>query len=303
LAKDIRKMNARTLWKVSLHGGHTGTYCEHATGTLAEAIEKAIAFGYDTFGFSEHAPRLGEHLLYDEEAEMGWDVAKLQDDFQAYATDLPPLIEQYADKIHILRGFECEVVPDDQYVEIMSDLKERHSFDYMVGSVHHIHEIPLDGPAELFEKILTQFGGDIEALAIHYYQAVGAMIQNLKPDVVAHLDLIKKNAPEVELVDTTEIRKAIENTLEVAHLNDCILDCNTAGIRKNLGGPYPAQWIVEKAHSMGIPFCFGDDSHSADQVGAGIVEARKYLMELGVDSITGLRKIDAVITKTKIPLD
>jgi histidinol-phosphatase (PHP family) len=296
-------MNSRTPWKISLHGGHTGLYCDHATGTLEEAVEKAIEFGYDTFGFSEHAPRLAEHLLYDEEVALGWDVAKLQDDFDAYARDLPPLIERYANDIHILRGFECEAVPDNQYVEIMLDLRKRYAFDYMVGSVHHIHEISLDGPVELFEKILARFNGDLEAVAIHYYQAVGAMVQQLKPEVVGHLDLVKKNAPTLESVDTPAIRKTVESTLEIIRQHESILDCNTAGIRKSLGGPYPAPWIVEKAHSMGIPFCFGDDSHSPDQVGSGIAEARMYLKELDIGTITGLRKIDGVVVKAEVPLD
>jgi len=295
-------MSTRIPWKISLHGGHTGTYCDHATGTLSEVIEKAISFGYDIFGFSEHAPRIGDNLLYDEEIAMGWNVEKLEKDFEAYANDLPPLIEEYADRIQLLRGFECENVPDDGFVEIMSELKTKYHFDYMVGSVHFINEISLDGPAHLFRRILEQFDGNLEAVAIHYYDAVGKMVQTLKPEVIAHLDLIKKNAPTLESVDTPAIRKSIEHTLEIIRQCDGILDCNTAGIRKKLGGPYPSPWIVKKAHDMGIPFCFGDDSHSPQEVGEGIAAARKYLLELGVDTIAGLEKNDGVVMQKKIAL-
>ena len=47
-------------WKTSLHGGHSGEFCEHASATLRELLEAAVEFGFDTFGVSEHAPRVEE---------------------------------------------------------------------------------------------------------------------------------------------------------------------------------------------------------------------------------------------------
>ncbi|HEX6202492.1 MAG TPA: histidinol phosphatase, partial [Thermoanaerobaculia bacterium] len=51
-------------WRVSLHGGHSGEFCDHATGTLAEVLEAAVAAGYAIFGVSEHAPRSDPRFLY-----------------------------------------------------------------------------------------------------------------------------------------------------------------------------------------------------------------------------------------------
>jgi hypothetical protein len=44
-------------------------------GTLRDLLEAAVAFGYHTFGVSEHAPRGAERFLYEEEQKRGWDVA------------------------------------------------------------------------------------------------------------------------------------------------------------------------------------------------------------------------------------
>jgi hypothetical protein len=33
---------------VSLHGGHSREYCDHARSTLREILEAAVACGYDT---------------------------------------------------------------------------------------------------------------------------------------------------------------------------------------------------------------------------------------------------------------
>ena len=51
---------------------HSGDYCDHAEGRLRDLLDAAVAFGYHTFGVSEHVPRFGAQYLYDKEKEMGW---------------------------------------------------------------------------------------------------------------------------------------------------------------------------------------------------------------------------------------
>lgn len=286
---------------VSLHGGHSGAYCDHASGTLEETLDAAVAAGYRTFGVSEHAPRMGDHLLYEEERAMGWDVARLEANFEAYVRDLADVVPAYEDRLEVLRGFECEVVPAEGYRDIMLGLRERFDFEYMIGSIHHIDEIIIDGPPELFAKAVEAKGG-VEALALAYYRTLAEMIEALRPEVVGHFDLIRRNAPSREAVETPAIREAAVEALEAASANGCILDLNTAGYRKGLGGPYPAPWLVNRAQEMGLGFCFGDDSHAPDQVGAGIEEARKYLLELGVEHITTLTREDGRIVKKVVSL-
>lgn len=288
-------------WMVSLHGGHSGSYCDHAAGTLREVLNAAVAKGFQSYGVSEHAPREAENLLYPEEVEMGWDVAKLISDFERYAHDITALAEEFADRLSILKGLEAEAAPRAGYVEIMLGYKRRFDFDYMVGSVHYLEDISIDGPQEMFDQALESHGG-LERLCVSYYRAVAEMVENLRPEVVAHLDLVRKNAPSNESVEVVGIREAARATLDVIREHGCILDLNTAGYRKGLGSPYPASWLVHEAHTMGIPFCFGDDSHGPEQVGAGIDGARNYLLENGVDTITTLVKADGEITKQTLSL-
>ena len=51
-------------YRVSLHGGHSGEFCNHAEGALRDTIEAAIAFGYHTFEVSEHARRDEARFLH-----------------------------------------------------------------------------------------------------------------------------------------------------------------------------------------------------------------------------------------------
>ncbi|MDQ1255641.1 MAG: histidinol-phosphatase family, partial [Candidatus Hydrogenedentes bacterium] len=267
----------RAPWKVSLHGGHTGEFCDHAHGTLREIVEAAVAFGYHTYGLAEHVARTEARFLYPEELEMGWDIVKIQRDFEAYAHAARQLATEFADRIEIFCGFEADNIPATGYVELTRDFRERYAFDYIVASNHYVDEILIDGHESSFARALDKYGA-LEPLVLRYYESLAEMVTALKPEVVGHFDVIRKRALPYGDCDTPAIRRAAESALEAVRGAGCILDLNTAAYRKGLGTPFPAPWVVLKAHAMGIPFCFGDDSHAPDQVGAGVARAREYLL-------------------------
>jgi histidinol-phosphatase (PHP family) len=165
--------------------------------------------------------------------------------------------------------------------------------------VHYVDEIQIDGDRAEFDRVVAKEGG-LDALAVRYYEMVADMVEDLSPDVVGHLDLVRRNAGPTAELDTPHIRAAADKALEVIRRHESILDLNTAGYRKGLGGPYPAPWLVQRAHSLGIGFCFGDDSHGPAQVGAGINEAREYLLANGVPEVAVLtRENGAVVRRTR----
>ncbi len=291
----------REPWKVSLHGGHSRLYCDHAKHTLEETLEAAVAAGYHTFGVSEHAPRLGTQFLYPSEIEMGWNVAKIAADFERYAREVHEIADRFEGRITVLRGFETEAVPYAAYREIMQSFRSRFHFDYVVGSVHHVEDIQIDGTPEEFERAVEKFGG-LEPLAVRYYEQVAELVSALKPEVVGHLDLIRRNAPRDAVLESPAIIGAARRALEAVRESNAILDLNTAGWRKGLGAPYPAPWLLRRAHEMGIGFCFGDDSHSIEDVGAGIPEARAYLLENGVKTVTVLTREEGTVVKKTLSL-
>ncbi len=288
-------------WKVSLHGGHSGAFCDHAEGTLRQILEAAVSQKMSVFGITEHAPRLAERFLYAREIELGWDVPKLERDFRAYRSALDPLVREFSPLLQVLKGFEAEVVPSSTYADVMRRYRSDMGFDYMVGSVHFVGEIIIDSEPEDFERALNRAGG-LEALATRYYQEVARMVEALRPEVVGHLDLVRKNGRHYGPLDTPPIRRSAREALEVIRRHGSILDLNTAGYRKNLGCPYPEPWLLRQAHEMGIGVCFGDDSHGPDQVGAGIEEARLYLLDHGISEIRTLAKEGGRVVRRSISL-
>jgi histidinol-phosphatase (PHP family) len=297
----VNGATTKDLWRVSLHGGHSGAYCDHATGSLAAVLEAAVEAGYHTFGVSEHAPRVESRFLYPEEVEAGYDVGRLESEFKAYVHEVKELASAYKGRLCVLCGFEAEVVPDNRYVEVMLGYRERYGFDYMVGSVHYVREVQIDWHKEMFTRAIETCGG-LEAMCVAYYEAVAQMVVELRPEVVGHLDLVRKNAGPFGPVDTPRVRSAASETLEVIRAHDCILDLNTAGYRKGLGSPYLAPWLVERAAAMGIGFCFGDDSHGPHQVGLDLDRSRRYLLNNGVTTVTVLTRDKAEVVKRVVPL-
>ncbi len=289
------------LWYVSLHGGHTGEFCDHGTSTLRAVLEAAVSKGFSVYGVAEHAARVEERFLYPNERRLGWTIEKVQEDFERYAKAIFDLAEEFDGRLTVLRGMEAEVVPTACYAELMLGYRERFGFDYMVGSVHYVDEMSVDDTPELFEQAMEAHGG-LEPLAIRYYETLAAMVEALRPDVVGHFDVIRKLGWKYGDVATPAIRRAAGDALDIVRQQGCILDLNTGGYRKELGTPYPDVWVVERAREMGIPFALGDDSHGPDEVGDGFERGRQYLLENGVTTVTVLQRAGDVITRETVPL-
>jgi histidinol-phosphatase (PHP family) len=262
-------------------------------------VEAAIIAGYRVFGFTEHAPRYHDRYLYAEEVEQGWDLQTLHDQFRRYALHLDSLIEKFQDRIEILRGFEAEIVPPEDYPERMQDLRAQLPFDYIVGSVHYVNDIIIDYTPELFQKAVNRAGG-LEQLQVQYYQHLRDMVDALRPEVIGHFDLIRRFAGPI--VPSKVVLAAAREALEAAAAQRCILDVNTGAYRKGLEHPYPAPEFVKLARDLNIPFCFGDDSHRPSEVGAGIDAARHYLLSLGVREVSCLRRTDGPLVQQRIAL-
>ena len=288
-------------WKVSLHGGHSGEFCEHAVGTLRQTVEAAVASGFSVLGLTEHAPRTEPRFLYASERAKGYSVERLKQEFEGYAETSRELQEEFRERLPILRGFETEVVPSSSFGPAMRALRAQHRFDYTVGSVHHVGEIPIDVSADLLGEAVVGCGG-FDPFMERYFELVREMGEELRPAGVAHLDLPKLHAPVGAEIPTARVRRAAQKTVDAIRRRECILDLNTAAWRKGLPEPFPSSWLIDLANDAGVPFCFGDDSHGPAQVGFAMERARQYLLAHGTSSVTCLEARDGSLTRREIPL-
>lgn len=272
----------------SYHGGHSGEFCAHAKSTLEGVVDAAIARGFTHYGLSEHCPRYRPQDLYPGEEHLGVD--GLAAAFDAYVARAFALRDARAEEIELLIGFETETLPPEQWLEAMAQLRSAHPFDYIVGSVHDICGRWLDfSPADT--ATLTDDLGGPEALHIAYFDAVTNMVEKLRPDVVAHLDLVRKYEA-ADFSFSPHVLRSIEKTLEAIRASGGILDVNCAAFRNGYGPVYPLPQILERARAMGIRVTLGDDSHGVETVGIGLEQSLAAIAAAGYKSVAYLTRAD-----------
>ncbi len=281
----------------SFHGGHSGEFCRHANGSLAEVLESACERGFNVYGVSEHAPRLRHEDLYPDEQDLTpADLARI---FSAYIDRARVLQGELEGRLEVLVGFETEMVPPEGWLEGMNELR-RAPFDYTIGSVHHVGDMPIDMTEERTLHAAEQVGG-ISALHCAYFKQLAEMVSEFRPTVVGHFDLIRKFSggnPSFDERTWLEIERALEAVRE----SGALLDVNAAPPRRGLGPPYPLGAILERARQLDVGVTLGDDSHGPADVGVGLHACLEAIAAAGYREVHCLRRRDGATAADPIPL-
>ena len=154
--------------------------------TLQEMASAACAQGLTTLGFTGHSytQRDREYCMSPSRTAQ-------------YKATIAKLKTEYKGKVDILCGIEWDILSEDK----------RAGYDYWIGSAHHLYgkntgkyyEIDFR-PQDLHDCIYDDFDGDPLA-AVEAYFAEVEKVAAMKPDILAHIDLIKKLNAEGEFFD------------------------------------------------------------------------------------------------------
>lgn len=266
----------------SYHGGHSGSFCAHARDELEAVVERAARAGFTHYGLSEHAPRDRERDLYPEERERSLTPRDLAATFEAYAREAERLREAYAGRLELLVGFETERLPPERWVERMSALRAEGPFEYVVGSVHDVDGTWIDLDPGTTQELQGRLGGR-EALEVRYFEALAELVERVRPEVVGHVDLVRRFDPPGGGLTSAGLAAA-EEVLGAARRVGAALDVNSGALRR--GGPlYPCAELLARARAMDLPVTLGDDSHGVDQVGAGLEAALEAISRAGYERV------------------
>ena len=128
---------------VSVHGAHSRQFCSHATDYLEEIVLEYIQQGFKWVGITEHMPALSDDFLPPEEEAAGLNAYTDQLRFERYFETARALQNKYRDQIDLYVGFETDFWTG--YLDYCEQLVEKHRPDYIVGSVHQLHDYLIDG--------------------------------------------------------------------------------------------------------------------------------------------------------------
>jgi histidinol-phosphatase (PHP family) len=212
-------------------------------------IETAIEKRMEVFGLSEHMPRHNEDL-YPEEIEMGLTYEKLEAIHRTFFKEAKWMRERYKSQIRIILGFETEWIRQSSLNLINLSLQSN-SWDYFVGSVHHLHTKPIDFDRANYEAARDISGGSEERVFGDYFDAQFEMLQATKPPVVGHFDLIrlKSDNPEKSFQGWQPVWERILRNLKFVVLYGGLLEVNFSSLRKGLSEPYPKDEIAKVSRS------------------------------------------------------
>jgi histidinol-phosphatase (PHP family) len=150
------------------------------------------------------------------------------------------LRDKYKSQIDILVGFEIDWIRTSSR-RIIEEILQSYSFDFFVGSIHHVHTHIIDGLASNYDKARMASGGSEELLYQDYYDTQFEMLLALKPTVVGHFDVItlRSNERSANLHRRKPIWERIERNLRYIHEYGGALEINSSSLRKQMDVPYP----------------------------------------------------------------
>lgn len=282
----------------SYHGGHSGQYCRHAKGRLEDVVAAASRAGFTHYGLSEHCPRHREQDLYPDERDLG--PAGLVTAFDAYMREARRLQQAYKGELDVLVGFETERLPPGDWAGRMTELRDRYHADFIIGSVHDVDGIWIDMNPETTAKAAEACGG-VEALQCKYFDALAELVITLRPEVVGHLDLVRK-FDGAEPSFSAKALTAAKRTLEAVRAVGALLDVNPGALRRGLSPVYPMPTLLARAQQMDIGVTLGDDGHGPHDVGAGLTDCLSAIAAAGYREVHFLQHQDGVVQKCKAPL-
>lgn len=196
-------------------------------------------------------------------------------------------------QIHILVGLEAEFIRPE-YATHVAKLISDPRVDYFIGSVHHVHSIPIDYDADMYAAAVATSNDSEEQLWEDYYDLQYEMLTALKPRVVGHFDLIRLLAsdPARDIREWKGAWSKAQRNLKLAAEQGGWLECNTAALRKGLAEPYPGKVIAQEWLSLGGKFTLSDDSHGIGHVATNYAKGVDYLLSLGIKDVWTLRRRD-----------
>ncbi|KAI9799366.1 MAG: histidinolphosphatase [Piccolia ochrophora] len=311
------------------HHSHSGQFCTHASNTLEEMVQAAIARKMRVYALTEHMPRNAPEDLYPEEHLSPTDLPKL---FTAFLTEAHRLRTIYASQITLLIGFESEYIRPNSLPLLRSLLTTHNAphsptpIDFFVGSLHHALTIPIDYSRELYEEAVRAAGGTHEALWARYFDEQHEMLAELRPVVVGHFDVVrlfagveafergaaanatekKTNVPRRSAVEEAQhptrnrwppaVWRRVLRNLHFIRAYGGLLELNSAGLRKGLGEPYPGREICRAFLNMGGAFTLSDDAHGVAHVATHYAALLAFIDEMGIKEVCYLERAPASLS-------
>lgn len=251
--------------------------CGHSFGEPEEYVDAAARRGIELLCFTCHIPMSVEGF-----GQEGTRMA--MDELPLYRDKIAAAAAYGRERgVEVLCGIEAEIFPEEEPLEEMTTFLERESFDFVLGSLHHM--LPL------FRHWLYRNGHrDDRAIVAAYFRTLAGAAATGRYDSIAHPDVIRLYGTLGEPFDPAAHEEVIKEALDgIAETGVC-LEINTSGRIKGDYIAHPDPLIMKWALERGIPFTLGSDSHTPERVGDGFREVLADARTLGLPALHYFRE-------------
>jgi histidinol-phosphatase (PHP family) len=236
--------------------------CRHAVGEPIDYARRAVEIGLAEIGFSDHSPMRRDDF----------------DDWRMRADQLDEYVEKVRQaqkaypQLTIRLALEVDYLPGHE--DWIRELAARHPWDYLIGSVHYVSESwAIDNPHKLSEWK----NRDAFEVWSAYFERLTLAAETGFFEIIAHADLPKKFGHR----PTRDCTPLYERFLTAAQKNNCAIELNTAGLRKDCKEIYPNRQLLQLAFLEGVHITFGSDAHAPEEVGMNFAEAVHLARQVG----------------------
>jgi len=237
----------------------------HETSAVEPFVEAARAAGVDEIGFTEH-------VYYFRQTRSLWTVP-YQTERCVY--DLEPYVDAVVQArgrgLPVKLGLEVDYVPGRE--EETRELLAPYPWDYLLGSVHFIDGLGVDGEPRLLDAV------GVEEAWRRYFETLASAARSGLFDSLSHPDLVKIFGERARAFDYEPVVAAIAES-------GVAVEVSTAGLRKPVGELYPHPDFLAACRARGVPVTTGSDAHSPDVVGRDFDRARELLRSVGYETVT-----------------
>lgn len=265
---------------------HTHTFFSDGSSVPEDYVKEAIHQGFNTLGFSDHAP-----VPFENNFAIG------EENIENYIATILGLKNTYsqlsaAPCLNILLSLEIDYIPGITLA--MEHYRRHHQFDYLIGSVHLVKNESsgklwfIDGPdINIYDEGLKEiFSGDVKHAVTTYYQQIREMIVTQKPDILGHLDKVKMYNRGRFFSEADHWYELLVNeTLDLAAEAGCVIEVNTRGVYKKRSETlFPGPDVLKKILNRKIPVTITSDAHKPHELSLYFNETRKLMIDLGFSS-------------------
>lgn len=253
-------------------------YCD-GKNTLEEMVLAGIDAGFISMGLSSHMP-----------LPFANDWTMKQTNLEDYLRDVSHLKKKYSSFIELYCGLEIDYFIDRKDMSPLSK-KIIPRLDFTIMSIHTLGSTFSDNVSyidqsqdDFAQGIKKFYENNPKDFIQAYYQGIALMVLSYKPDILGHIDIIKKFNQDNFFFDDKEkwYRDSVTQCLDAIVGSGTMVEINTgANLRVPGVGRYPSDWMISELFKRHIPITISGDSHSIEGIANEFDETEHYLMDFG----------------------